>query len=142
MKNINRTGFIFLIIFILFSCTENKINEVKEINLIPLPQKMELKKDGTFLLSANTKIDADDIFKNEVNYLKKILPKTKASESNFIEIKKVEGLKKEEYKLDINTSKIEIKASFPAGAMRAIQTLRQILPPNYEKEKKTVRIPT
>lgn len=135
-------GVIILIILTLLSCTENKIKKVENINLIPLPQKMELKNDGAFLFSNNTDIITDKSFEKEATYLKEFRSKKRAGVENTIEIIKVENFKKEEYKLNITPNKIEIKATFPEGVMRAIQTLRQIFPPNYEKEKNPVQIPT
>lgn len=142
MKNTKYTAYIGLALaLILFSCNENKINTIEKVNLIPLPQKMELK-ENSFLLHAETKINADDLFLNELNYLKKIFPNQKSSINNSIKFNKTEGFQKEEYELNIDEHTIEINATFPAGIMRGIQTLRQLFPTDFEKEKNTIFIPS
>ena len=60
----------WLVIFcLLFACTKPII---KEVNLIPKPQKLETS-DGIFSLSFNTKLIVDSLFDAESDYLKTLL---------------------------------------------------------------------
>ncbi len=45
---------------------------LKEVNLIPKPQKIEIK-DGAFSLNFNTNLIFDSLFYQEANYLKELL---------------------------------------------------------------------
>ena len=57
------------IICLLFACTDQK---VKEVNLIPKPQKVEIN-EGAFSLSFNTNLIVDSLFFAEADYLKELL---------------------------------------------------------------------
>ncbi len=128
MKNINLI-FILFLSCILFSC--NQENKVEEIHLIPLPNKLELN-EKEFNLSQDIFVSGDEIFENELDYLSRILSISKSDNDGEIQIEKVSDYSDEEFDLSINENGIIIKATYPQGAMRAIQTLRQILPPNFE----------
>ncbi|MEC7863789.1 MAG: family 20 glycosylhydrolase, partial [Bacteroidota bacterium] len=112
------------IFYLLFACTKPI---VKEINLIPKPQKLE-KSNGVFSLSFNTKLIVDSLFDAESNYLKTLLNLDLKGKGNAIELLKKEGLQEEEFFLNITENNLKIEASSSRGIMRGIQTLRQLLP--------------
>jgi len=112
------------IICLLFACTDQK---VKEVNLIPKPQKVEIN-EGAFSLSFNTNLIVDSLFFAEADYLKELLNLELKGKENTIELLKKDGLQEEEFFLNISADNLKIEASTPIGIMRGIQTLRQLLP--------------
>jgi hexosaminidase len=112
------------ILCLLFACTDQK---VQEVNLIPKPQKLEIN-DDVFSLSYNTNLIVDSLFYAESDYLKEILNLELNGNGNTIELLKKEGLKEEEFFLNISVDNLSIEATTPKGIMRGIQTLRQLLP--------------
>ncbi len=61
------------------------------------------------------------------------VPTPDAQQSNAIEFELDKNIKGEEaYRLEVSPAKITIKASAPAGAFYAVQTLRQLLPSHFE----------
>ncbi len=122
-----------------------------EITLIPKPQSLELKK-GTFKIDKNTTIYFEPEFEIAGNFLNEFLHKgagfqlKKTSKSKAILIiEKDSSQSSEGYFLTISDSKISIKASDASGAFYAVQTLRQLLPPELEAKnsikEKTFSIP-
>jgi len=114
----------FGIFCLLFACTKPI---VKDINLIPKPQKIEIS-NGVFSLSFNTNLIIDSIFYAESEYLKKLLNHELKGNGNTIKLLKKEGLKREEFLMNISIDNLKIEASTAKGVMRGIQTLRQLLP--------------
>jgi len=100
---------------------------LKEVNLIPKPQKIEIK-DGVFSLNFNTNLIFDSLFHQEANYLKELLNLKLNGKNNTIELLKKEGLQEEEFFLNITKETLKLEASTPTGIMRGVQTLRQLLP--------------
>jgi len=112
------------IFYFLFSCTKPILQDV---SLIPKPQKLEVT-DGVFSLSYNTNLIVDSLFYAESDYLKEILNLELNGNGNTIELLKKEGLKEEEFFLNISVTNLKIEASTSKGMMRGIQTLRQLMP--------------
>jgi len=121
--------YLIFTIVLFFSCSNP---QKQEVNLIPKPQEIQVN-EGVFTLSNNTSIIYDSLFLNESKYLQSILKNSLKGSNNSIILEKIEGLKKEEFYLNITTKELKITASTPEGIMRGIQTLRQLLPLGFEK---------
>lgn len=109
-----------------------------EISLIPKPQSIELKK-GNFKIEKNTTIYFEPEFEIAGNFFNEFLQNgagfqlTNTSKKDAkIVIEKDISQPSEGYFLDISDLKISIKANDASGAFYAIQTLRQLLPPELE----------
>ena len=116
-----------------------------EITLIPKPQQIELG-EGNFSIDKNTTIYFEREFEIAGNFFKEflqdgagfLLKNTSEKEADII-IEKDISQPPEGYSLDISDSKIIIKASDASGTFYAIQTLRQLLPPELEAKNSTKR---
>ncbi len=126
--------------------------------IIPLPQKIT-DKPGYFQINSQTKIfipQEDNCLYNEAFFLQKLLsnagyniPVTRVKPGrNYIQLsikRQYDAqLGTEGYILSISPEKIEISANTPDGIFYAIQTLRQIMPPQVEKQNPepiTLKIP-
>ena len=106
-----------------------------ELNLIPLPQKVQ-KNQGAFKIDNNVSITGNASF--EVEYLKgkisdaagiKLDNNQKTARTIEINITPNADVKSEGYKLDVTPDKISIAASDKAGAFYGVQTLMQLMPP-------------
>jgi hexosaminidase len=114
-----------------------------QITLIPKPQSLELKK-GTFKIDENITLYFEPEFEIAGNFLNDFLQngagfqlkKTSEKEADLI-FKKDVSQPSEGYILEISNSKITIKASDASGAFYAVQTLRQLLPPQAEAKNPT-----
>ena len=118
-------------------------------NIIPYPQNLS-PKNGFFELTAKTKIVARQFSKDEV--CRAIMPFTKqlnvvagyhidcvASEtssnlSTIILKKNTSIVGNESYILNVSPTKIEIEASSEKGCFYALQTIRQLLPKEFESK--------
>ena len=76
------------IICLLFACTKPI---VKDVSLIPKPQKLEIN-EGVFSLSFNTNLITDSLFYAESDYLKDLLNLELKGNGNTIELLKKDGL--------------------------------------------------
>lgn len=134
---------IILFFSILMLSCNNKENHLSDFSIIPKPLKLTFDKKGGFYVKNNTKISAAKNLNFEANLLAKILKKTSGKN---IKIQKNGNIKlilddkiknKEGYTLEINKKNISLKAKTKAGIFYAIQTLRQLIPP--ESEKNTIK---
>ena len=116
--------YIFLLIWLLFACSEPKIQQV---NLIPKPQSITLN-EGVFLLGSSTGINIDSVFLVDAKYLKNLIKLPLKGNANSIILKQKKGLGEEEFFMNISVKELKIEATTSAGMMRGIQTLRQLLP--------------
>ncbi|AFL80586.1 N-acetyl-beta-hexosaminidase [Aequorivita sublithincola DSM 14238] len=121
----------------------NVFSQNTEVELIPKPQSIELK-TGTFTIDKKTTIYFESEFEIAGNFLNDFLQNgagfslKKASEKKADIIFKNDASQPSEgYFLDISDSKIVIKASDASGAFYAVQTLRQLLPPQLEAKDST-----
>lgn len=137
--------FIILLLVVL-SCKQNGI-ENQEVVIIPQPNSVEIS-ESFFILDNNTGISFNDTFKISAEFLKSFI-----KEGNGIDLKsgyeiafiEDKNLSKEAYSLNVSEVGIEIKASTDQGAFYAVQSLRQLLPVEFEDgnyTNKSVKIPS
>lgn len=142
---------IFLtLLSVLLSCTSEKEKNVSRISIIPKPQQLE-SGDGVFEITTKTTFSAPEEFEVATNFLKNFLVSgagielEKASKNATIVFKKDSSIVSEGYSLSVSKKGIEIKASDASGAFYAVQSLRQLLPPEFEQlnslPKKSIQIP-
>ncbi|MCM4156980.1 glycoside hydrolase family 20 protein [Gramella sp. AN32] len=137
----------FLILNVAFfsSCgdSEKKTFSEEEVMLIPRPAKMELK-EGSFRFDKNTVFVANDEeqeklsallidkFKSAAGFsLKTVSEKPKA---NFVQYKENKELGEEGYTLKVDNNSIFIEAGGFAGYLYALESIRQLLPPEIEND--------
>jgi len=144
-KNLTST---FLFIIIVFGCSEKKL-DVVEPQIIPLSKTMEVL-DEHFELTPNIYLIRNERF-NEIadlclTYIKNgFRNKDNVNQKrSIVEFKVDSYLDEEEYSLNITEKEIIISASTTIGAFYGFQTLRQLLPPDFENgtyTKQIVKIP-
>jgi len=142
-------NFIFFIIFVttlLVLPTGAGHSSPQGISIVPLPADIEEGKEEFVLVSRGTRIIADEKVSAEANYLSELLGpytvgmqgKSGVSSTGKAIFLKLDGdratLGNEGYTLSVTTDRIEISAAAPAGIFYGIQTLRQLIPPEIEKE--------
>lgn len=128
-------------LFVLLGCTQSNITG-PSIKIIPQPLKIS-EKEGKFILSSRTGIISTPQASEEADYLAVILenafgkaPSIKSSGKKGIvlrlnpEIKNKTG--EEGYVFTSTKKKIIIEAATTTGVFYGIQTLRQLLPPEFE----------
>lgn len=122
------------------------------ISLVPIPEKMTATK-GEFRLTSQTIILSDAKSKPTAEYLADLIAPatgfrlriesaTKKKTPSAIRIKIDPGAKStgpEGYALEVAPNTVSISAASPAGAFYAVQTLRQLLPPDIESKSKIDR---
>lgn len=131
-------------IFFIFSLIINPVFAIETVQIIPQPNKIEYGK-GKFSLNNGINIIASENLQNEAQFLAEILDKGLSTKPEILTDGegihlKIEGnlqdqLGKEGYILSINQNGISIKATTSSGVFYGIQSLRQLLPPNFEYEK-------
>lgn len=120
-----------------FTCKESTTITVYQNQIIPKPQKVNLHK-GAFVLDTSVGISFEKDFNISANFLKNYIESgstislSTSSKRSIKFIKDTSLINPEAYKLNINPSEIVIKASTDQGAFYAVQTLRQLLPPEFE----------
>ncbi|MCB1845634.1 MAG: beta-N-acetylhexosaminidase [Halioglobus sp.] len=104
-------------------------------SLLPLPGRV-MPGEGVFTLTAGTQVAIDDALPGTPAVLRRLLGAATgfafppAAESvAAIRIQRRESLPAEAYRLDISPQEIRIEAACEAGALYALQTLRQLLAP-------------
>ncbi len=136
-KQTNKILVCMVIILLCIACSNSK-NETVNPAIIPIPLSQNIG-EGSFIINNNTELKYDNDFKSVAVFLKSFIENgsdisLKSSESkhtiSFIkdsDIKNTEG-----YRLKITKQNITILASTPKGAFYAVQSLRQLLPPDFE----------
>ncbi|MDT0555677.1 beta-N-acetylhexosaminidase [Patiriisocius hiemis] len=147
-----KTHYIIFSIFIsvLLSCTSEKEIQVSKISIIPKPQQLEIGND-VFELTSKTTFSAPKEFEVATNFLNTFLSNgagielEATSENSTIVFKKDSLIVSEGYSLSVSKEGIEINSSDASGAFYAVQSLRQLLPPDLEQinllPKKSIKIP-
>jgi hexosaminidase len=125
--------FIVFISF-LFNCQDAEIPHI-ETQIIPAPSSHYITK-GNFVLSNSTGIAYDPEFEISAEFLKSFIEEgsnIKLKENNSISFIRDSTITNTEgYKLEISPNSIEIKAKTDQGAFYAVQSLRQLLAPEFE----------
>jgi len=146
---------ILISIFFIISCSYNtQKSAIPEIEIIPTPASL-IKGEGSFKINKNTVLllnKDDQKLKNLLDFLSQAIYSGKGffpeivvsddfdNQSNYIGFKLIteNKLNGEAYSLNVNTDKVIIQASKPAGLFYGLQTLLQLMPPEiYGDEKST-----
>jgi hexosaminidase len=119
------------------SCFQQK-NEPIKPTILPIPVSQNIT-GGHFTLNSNTQLVYETDFKQVAEFLKSYLEngstiKLKATESahkiSFVRDKKITN--KEGYELTVSKTGITISASTATGAFYGVQSLRQLIPIQFE----------
>ncbi len=144
--------FLIFISAILAACQNPENKSLDSFpSLIPKPKEVKIS-EGIFNLNKNSSLYVDKEFMNAGKFLTNYIEKgssfklKKSSEDDgTITIKKNDTLSNEGYTLKVSASEILINAKDASGAFYAIQTLRQLMPLQLEKnhgfKEKTISIP-
>ena len=120
--------------------------QTKLYSLIPYPSTLDVG-SGEFVITSSTRIHSAPGFENATESLQSLiqrslgkpLPKTSAGNAQ-IEFRKDEQVSGTEgYRIDISAQRLVLSAKTPAGMFRAVQTIRQLLPPEGEKQRVAVK---
>jgi len=127
------------------SCKPNKTFTESELSLIPQPQNRSLGK-SSFRFNKGTKLVTEsieqkliaaqfaDLIKKSTGWKLDIVVGGDDG-SNQVYFRTEQMMEPESYTLEVSEKHIEIKAAKPAGFFYALQTLRQLLPPEIESAK-------
>ena len=127
------------IILLLTACFKENKNPISSL-IIPIPTEQVIKK-GAFLLNSQTKLTFDKELEDVATFFKSYVENQKNIELNSGEKTKIHFkidtsiTNKEGYQLTISTSEITIAAKSQKGAFYAFQTIRQLLPSDFEASK-------
>ena len=118
----------------LFNCkSEEYVPEIPKI--IPIPESQTINQ-GYFVLDHTVGIAYEDTFKISAEFLRSFIENgsdIKLDTTNDIQFIRDETIEKPEgYQLSIEPYQITIRAQTDQGAFYAVQTLRQLLPPEFE----------
>jgi hexosaminidase len=128
---------LFLFVQLLLNCQENEIQK-GEIQIIPQPISQVIN-EGHFIISSSTGLSYPEELKISAEFLKSYIEK-----SQIIKLKKGNDIQfildatidsEEGYTLEVKPNTIQIKAKTDSGAFYAVQTLRQLLPVDFENGK-------
>jgi hexosaminidase len=123
-----------LFMSILFNCKEAEETLTTEVLIIPQPLE-RITNEGYFTINNLTGINYDENFKISAEFLKTYIEEgsnIKLQENNSISFIKEDNFTEEGYSLEILPNNIKIKAKTDQGAFYAVQSLRQLLPPEFE----------
>jgi len=127
---------LFLLVFVISSCSQ-KLKGGITPQIIPTPLNQDIK-EGQFVLNNATGIKYPEALKVSAELLKSFIENGsdfQLKTSNDIEfILDSELNNKEGYVLDVQPKKIKIRASTDQGAFYAVQSLKQLLPLEFENK--------
>lgn len=118
----------------LYNC-DSTVTEKSNPQILPIPAHLESTK-GEFILDNSVGMTFDDNFKISATYLKEFIENGSAiqikfnNKINFIQDEDITD--DEGYQLTITPKQIEIRAKTDHGAFYAVQSLRQLLPTDFE----------
>lgn len=132
--SIKKIGVLCVFISFLFNCkSEEYVPEIPQI--IPVPTNQTINK-GYFVLDNSVGISYDDTFKVSGEFLRNFIEEgsdIRLDDNDDIQFVLDETIENAEgYKLDIQPHQITISAKTDQGAFYAVQTIRQLLPPEFE----------
>jgi hexosaminidase len=122
----------------------------KLVKILPKPLSYA-ETGGAFLLTADTKLLADQAFTSEASLfnaelatlLGKKLTSVGQVQRNFIQLKLVPSLPNEHYHLSVAKNRVLLSASSAAGIFYGLQSLKQLMPPlTWAKQQAKIAIPT
>lgn len=136
--------------FVFLSCKPNKTFTENELSLIPQPQQMVLGQ-SSFRFNKGTQLVAESVDqKLVVTQFAELMEKSTGWKlkiivggdegANQVYLRTEPLMGPEAYSLEVSPKRIEIKAAKPAGFFYALQTLRQLLPPQIESVQKQAKI--
>ncbi|WP_179344307.1 beta-N-acetylhexosaminidase [Winogradskyella ursingii] len=132
-----KIAFILLLSKFIFGCVEYEVETANAL-LIPAPVNQEFR-DGQFVLSSETTIHFEDEFSIAGNFLSEFLKpglkRAKGVENRINFVKDSAISNPEGYRIEVNPIHIEISAATAQGAFYAVQSLRQLLPAEFETGK-------
>lgn len=136
-------------IFIFFALINNPVFANETVQIIPQPSKIEYG-EGAFALKEGIDVIASENLQNEASFLADLLGKGLADKPQISKDGKgihlimesdLQGqLGKEGYVLSVSPDGILIKAATSSGIFYGIQSLRQLLPSDFEYEGKYEKI--
>ena len=138
MKAISRLAFTGAIMLVVLSGWAQKNASYP---LIPYPASA-IAGNGEFVITPNTVINGEAGFENAVAELQRLMKQafgtslqtTLSKAGKQIVLQKDGGISSNEgYHISITGQQVILSASAPAGMFRAVQTIRQLLPPAVEK---------
>ncbi|MDP3642641.1 MAG: family 20 glycosylhydrolase [Bacteroidota bacterium] len=150
MKQIIRRTMIVLCIYSIWSCKPNKTFTESEISLIPQVKQMSMGK-SSFRFNESTRFVVENVDQKVIAVqFAELMNKTTGWKSQVL-IGGIEGgnqvnfktellMGPEAYLLEVKKNRIEVKAAKPAGFFYAMQTLRQLLPIEIERDRKQEQI--
>lgn len=133
-------------ISILYNC-DSQSTERQVPQILPQPSQLE-SQAGEFTLDNSVGVKFDESFAISANFLKEYIEKgssIRLQENDAILFVEDQNIANDEgYQLTISPKQIEIRAKTDRGAFYAVQSLRQLLPAEFENNtfsKKSVSIP-
>ncbi len=140
------TLFIASLIFI-SGCQHSADNEQPQMDIIPQPKDISFS-EGKFEITSETKLVYKGLDKKVVQTINSFSHRLNQSTGfeleltaevpvkNYISFELVEDYytHEEGYELLVNPNSVQVKAPTPKGLFYATQTLRQLLPPNFEAQ--------
>lgn len=130
-----KTLFASLILSFFFLGCKPSAQQIPEVQIIPIPDVVTVG-DAFFILNSDVGISSNSDFKISAKFLKDFILNGSGIDlktGNTIQFIKDETLAENAYNLSVSEDHIQIKASTDQGAFYAVQTLRQLLPANFEK---------
>ncbi len=128
--------FIAFIVFISFLYNGQSQNKIETHNTVIPKPKIQNFSNGQFVISNKTGISYDKTFEIAASFLKSYIENGSSivlKENNNIQfIKDTSITNPEAYQLNISSSTIQIRAGSEKGAFYAVQTLRQLIPAEFE----------
>ncbi|MCF8297236.1 MAG: family 20 glycosylhydrolase [Saprospiraceae bacterium] len=144
MKNSKFVVLLILVSLFLFSCKQQP-KKIIEVNIIPKPVSLRVE-EGFFTISRSTKVYFDqesEEIKNVGEYfinwfekgsgIKLEISSLPESSIYFTTENAPDSLGDEGYLLDISEDKVIVTAKTATGLFYAVQSIRQLLPPDFEK---------
>lgn len=131
-----------LIYWIIAGCVSYaSAQKTERYPLIPYPTELNARSENFIITPATTIVSSSENFHNEAKLLAELFENSFGKplglktngKSDGILLKYDPSIKEQEgYRLDINKNRITLSARTPAGMFRAVQTIRQLLPPSIE----------
>lgn len=144
MKNLNLLKLVVIVLLISFvSCIkQQKVFTENDIKIIPKPVELNLS-EGVFEFTNNTKFvienkTQEEMFTALINKFKNVSSWSfeivnEKPLKNYIQFITDINLENEAYKLDVNYNRINISAKSNAGFIYGLETIRQLLPVEIER---------